>query len=158
MTREDGRRRYQRQIREMREELGIGYREAQRRWGQYFASGGSQIRPLRRLELAIRSILTDSRLCPFCRDEINSVVANDDPIYTCPNCRTQYHEECFEELGTQCPTLGCVTRPVVRIRRRATQREDDEWLSGAATTRILTAIVATLGVAILVCLIRYLVS
>jgi hypothetical protein len=115
--------RYYRQVREIRDELGISHDEARQRWGEFYAPGGTPIRPVRKLKpvekakLIVRAATTANGSCPLCRDVVQSDGA--DPIHTCSSCQTKYHRECIEELGEQCATLGCVARRVVRRARVA---------------------------------------
>ena len=102
MTRETGRERYWRQVREIQEEHDVDTREARRMWSLYFKRGGKK---RKRIALAVRSTLSDASLCPFCRDDI----VTEDAL-SCDQCRTTYHSECLEEFGSVCPTLGCTTR------------------------------------------------
>lgn len=125
----EGRERYYRQIREIRDELGVSHDEARRRWSDYYAPGGIPRRPVRQLTLSIKASTTDTRVCPFCRDSIFHPDDDGGPDYTCQTCGAHYHLDCFEEeLNGQCATLGCTTRRVVarvRTRIRAGRNETD---------------------------------
>lgn len=116
--RETGRERYYRQVREIRETLGISHDQARQRWRDYYAPGGDPIKPVKRLQLAIRASTSNQRTCPFCRDAIYHPDEGG-PDYICENCQAHYHLDCFEdELQGRCATLGCSTRRVINRARR----------------------------------------
>lgn len=55
------------------------------------------------LQLRLNTLraLTTILHCPYCRDELLNLLP-----YSCTDCQTQIHQECWEELG-RCPTFGC---------------------------------------------------
>lgn len=125
MERERGIDRYYRQVREIRDELGVSHDEARRRWGEFYAPGGTPIKPVKkakrgaaaRAKLVVRASVSSAKNCPYCRDEIT---AGSDADYTCTACKTHYHLDCFQqELDGSCVTLGCTARRVVRRARVA---------------------------------------
>ena len=128
---ETGRQRYYRQIREIRDELGVSHDEARRRWSDYYAPGGVPIKPVKRLQLALRASTTNQRTCPFCRDAIYHPDEGG-PDYVCSSCQAHYHLDCFEEeLQGRCATIGCAARRLtrrVRPRRRRRRQDDAERL------------------------------
>lgn len=119
MTRETGRRRYWRQVREIEEELDVPPSRARQMWQQYFGKGGVVRRPVRRLEVAVRAA-TDHAHCPFCRDDVGI----DD--VECSRCHVRVHAECLEELDGRCPTLGCRRPGRVRVRTRARLEPEEQ--------------------------------
>jgi hypothetical protein len=123
MRQETGRERYYRQVREIRDELGVSHNEARERWSDYYAPGGDRIKPIKSIQLSIRASLSNQRTCPFCRDSIYHPDEGG-PDYVCTNCQAHYHLDCFEdELGGRCATLGCSTRRVIsRARTRIRAR------------------------------------
>jgi len=132
---ETGRQRYYRQVREIRDEFEISHDEARTRWSEFYAPGGVPIKPVRRIQLAVRASLTNQRTCPFCRDSIYPPEEGG-PDYVCTACQAHYHLDCFEdELGGRCATLGCSTRRVIgragagiRARGRRNRLQDDAEL------------------------------
>jgi len=126
LQQETGRERYYRQVREIREELGISHNDARERWSDYYAPGGEPVKPLKALTLSIRASTANQRTCPFCRDAIYHPDEGG-PDFICTACNAHYHLDCFEEeLGGRCATLGCSTRRVIsraRTRIRARGRE-----------------------------------
>ena len=94
-----GRQRYWKQVREIAEEHDVSIPEARRKWREYYKPGG-----IRRIVLAVNAIAKHvSAVCPFCRDDL----LDDEDLHVCPACKTKYHQECFDEFGTKCATLGC---------------------------------------------------
>jgi len=137
--RETGHERHNRQVRELREELGVSHDEARQRWGQYYAPGGASIRSVRHLQLAIRASTTNQRTCPFCRDAIYPPEEGG-PDYVCTNCQTHYHLDCFEEeLGGCCATLGCATRRVIGQARARIQTRGHRPIDVTPATPITRA-------------------
>jgi len=128
VTRETGRERYWRQVRNLEGELDVDTREARRLWSHHYKKGGGK---RKRIALAITATFSGETICPFCRDDI---VPED--ALSCDRCRTTYHPECWDEFGAVCPTLGCTTRrraSSVRVQVRArmvhaTREQRDEWL------------------------------
>jgi len=42
-----------------------------------------------------------SIICPLCRDDLGNEITE------CPGCGAMFHNECLEEMGARCSTLGC---------------------------------------------------
>lgn len=131
---ETGRERYWRQVRELAEQHGVEPGEARRLWPRYYHTGG---RP--KVRVAITATFADGSLCPFCREELPAVghpeaceqcgsfehpaPSEEVPcepapdLWTCSRCGSTAHQECIDEFGSGCPTLGCGVRRRVRSAR-----------------------------------------
>jgi len=49
-------------------------------------------------------------ICPYCRSKIS----DSEPLVSCRECRTQYHSECWEEIG-HCSVFGCRSRKEIAL-------------------------------------------
>ncbi|MDF1662340.1 MAG: hypothetical protein P1V97_11240 [Planctomycetota bacterium] len=75
---------------------------------------------------SFRTIHISSRAslrCAYCHDDLVCKSP-----YSCPDCKTQIHRECMEELDL-CPTLGCLNTSL---------QEPTEWQHNASSSRKYT--------------------
>ena len=75
----------------------LKYREAPRRiWGR------ERKEPkIKKVPITIKVGCKKSILCPLCRDDLG------DQVTECSGCGAMFHDECLEEMGARCSTLGC---------------------------------------------------
>lgn len=105
-TRKNGRHRYWQQVRELADELDIPVSAAREQWKDHYKPGG-----IKRVVLALNKLtqkITGSSvsICPFCRDDL----IEGEEYHLCSGCATSFHQECFDEFGKKCTTLGCSGR------------------------------------------------
>lgn len=105
-SRETGRQRYWRQVREIAEEGDLAPSDARAIWRERFKPGGIKRIVLTIGKLSRKIIGSSVSICPFCRDDLINE-SEDEEYYTCPGCNTEFHQECFDEFGRKCSTLGC---------------------------------------------------
>ncbi len=162
MTREsDGRERYWRQVRQIADEHDVSIPEARAMWSRLFKPGGIKKMVL---ALSVSSSPAMSTVCPFCRTELpvlhqhegacgrcgssdhpepGDVDCSPEPVWSCSNCRTTMHQECYDELG-RCSTLGCRSSRIVARLRPAPGYERD--YAGLPSRGVLLSL-AMVGVA-----------
>jgi hypothetical protein len=119
-NKETGRQRYWRQVREIADEEDISPSEAREKWRNYYKPGG-----IRRIVLALNAVTHHvSSVCPYCRDNL----LEEEIIYSCPGCKTRYHQECIDEFGQKCATLGCrgARQNRLTVRERPTRQREQQ--------------------------------